>query len=708
MTTLANRTPTAAAAGATAEPIRLSALLHVLRRRGAFIGAFCVIGALLGLLYARTLPQQFTASSLIAVEGDRYAIPELQGALRADNIPDPMPVVRTEMQALVSPDLVRGVVEKLHLADLAEFNAELRAPSLLKSLRAEIFPSAAVPTPDEIEASVVNAVLRSLTIFQDNRSLAIQVSFTSEDPGRSAQVLNTLVSDYIAARAERRTAANREANGAMTQRIDQLRKEIADLEKRIQDTRDQNGLVLLRAGGVGQQQLEEMTTALAHASVERAELETTYNRAQELAKDGNSDALAGVLNSPTIGELRAQEASAMERVAQLSANHGSGYPPLASARAQLAAARGQLGGETERIISSIASQLSVARQREADLSKQLDDTRKVALQSENAQADLNQLQQEVASRRALYQTLLQNAQQTVDQPLAATTPDVHVITTATPPTAPSGPHVKLAGGLGGLGGLLLGGLLTLARVRSVDGFANPREFEAATGMAVLACLPQDTLRQGRRNLLERVRGETAEAKAMRDIRSRLRRMGRLKMPRIVMFSAATADDHAALLAMAIGRVAAAGGESVLAIDCDPQRQNLARVLNLKVRSDADDGDAGRDWRDLLVGDPDAPVDLLLPSSAMPRDWAQGMLFQNLIVEAPEDYDLVVLIGPEAGSADAVKLAQQADVSVLVLGPGAARGGERQLAERFAATSRGALGAVLFGKCALGKGDGAAS
>ena len=110
MTTLVNRTH---AAGATSEPIRLSELLHILRRRSAFIAICGLAGALLGLVYARTLLPQFTAFSLIAVEGDRFAIPELRGALSNDNIPDPMPIVRTEMQALNSPDLVRGVVEHL-------------------------------------------------------------------------------------------------------------------------------------------------------------------------------------------------------------------------------------------------------------------------------------------------------------------------------------------------------------------------------------------------------------------------------------------------------------------------------------------------------------------------------------------------------------------------------------------------------------------
>lgn len=700
MTTLATSTHSASLA---ADQIRLTVLLRALRRHSMLIAICGLAGGLLGLGYARMLPPHFTATSLIAVEGDRFAIPELQGALRGEDTADPMPVVRTEVQALTSPDLMREVVERLHLADLPEFNAALRAPWPLASLKTALLGNTAPPpTAQDIQTSVVNAVLSVLTIFQDNRSLAIEVSFTAQDPARSAEVINTLVADYIRSRAERRMSVNRGANGAMTQRIDELRQEIADLEKRSQDLRNRHGVVLLRAGSVGQQQLEELTTAVARASIEHAELQTSYDRASALARRGNSDALAGVLGSPTISQLRQQEATASQRVAELSARYGARYPGVASAQAELSSARGLLAGETQRIVASIGSQLSVARQREVDLNSQLDAARKTALQSENARAELDQIQKEITSRRAVYQTLLERAQQTVEQPLSNATPDVHVISTATPPSRPSGPNVRLAGGLGGLGGVVLGCLVMLTRVRGANAFSSPVEFEAETGMTVLSCLPQNSLRSGRHHLLERVRGDTAEAQAMRAIRARLRQMGRAKMPRIVMFSATSPQDHAATLAVALGRVAAADGEAVLVIDCDPQRRPLARVMNQRVGTTRLSGGPQQGWRDLLVGDPDTAVDLLMPSPAMLQDWPHGTLFQNMIVEVPEDYDLVLLVGPEATSANAVAIAQRADVSVLVLGPGEARGAERGLAERYVGAARGALGAVLFGKLKLSR------
>jgi len=117
----------------------------------------------------------------------------------------------------------------------------------------------------------------------------------------------------------------------------------------------------LRAGSLGQQQLEDLASVASKASVERAEIEAQWQRASVLSQRGSSDDLNTVLNSPTIAALRTQETQASQRVADLSSRYGPSYPAVLSAQANLAATRGQLAQETQRIVSSLASQLSVAR-----------------------------------------------------------------------------------------------------------------------------------------------------------------------------------------------------------------------------------------------------------------------------------------------------------------------------------------------------------
>ena len=322
--------------------MRLSQLTQLLRRHVWLIALCAVVAGAAAYIYAHTLPKTYTANGLMTVEGDRFAIPELQGALRGDNGPDPMPFVHTEEQALTSRAMISQVVAQLHLDQNPEFNADLRPPTRMQQVKGAIGgliarflpkspPSAATEKSDD---GVIGAATQALSVFQDNRSLVISIAFTSQDPQLSAKFVNTLIDDYVASRARHRVDANEGANAVIEKRVDQARADLAAIEQQMRDLRDKGDVVGVRAGSIGQQQVEELTTAAARAAVERSQLEVSYERAAAAAKQGSADALASVLNSPTVSRLRDQEAQASSRIAQLSSHYGPDYPGMRSASAE--------------------------------------------------------------------------------------------------------------------------------------------------------------------------------------------------------------------------------------------------------------------------------------------------------------------------------------------------------------------------------------
>ena len=239
--------------------VPLKSLLIAIRRHAVLVIVLAVLGAIAGYALSRTQPNNYTASSILAVAGDRLAIPELAGALRSDSSPDPLPIVRTEMQALTSRDLLLTVVKSLHLSDDPEFNSDLRPPTLVAQIKAAVqslLPTSPAPkgVADPLDG-VLNSVDQHLSIFQDNRSLAIQVLFTSHDPAKSAAIVNEIIAQYITRRAQRRDQVNQGANSSISKRVAEVRDGLTVLERKMQDLRDQNQMVLLRAGSVGQQQL---------------------------------------------------------------------------------------------------------------------------------------------------------------------------------------------------------------------------------------------------------------------------------------------------------------------------------------------------------------------------------------------------------------------------------------------------------------------
>ncbi len=667
-------------------------VLRLLRRAWLPIAACVLIGAAIAYSIADSLPRSFTASGEIAVAGDQMAIPELQGALRADNAPDPMPQVHTEMQALVSRQLLQQVINQLHIDRDPEFNAALRPPTLfgsvknvLKSLLPHTGGPAAAHAADD---ALVGAVNRALVISQDNRSLVIGISFTAHDPNLAAAFVNTLVSDYIATRADRRQNANQGASTVMTQRIDQVRRDINNIEQKMRALRTSSDMVGLRAGSVGQQQVEDLATAASRATLERSQIEAQWERAAALASSGSSDALASVLGSETISRLREQEAEAAAKVADLSMRYGPNWPALRSAQADLSSIRREIAGESRRIVDSLATQLRVARAHEADVLAQLNAARHAGVAAENVQAELTQLQQDAATRRDLYRTLLERAEQTGAEPLRDEMPDIRVLSRAVPPGLPSAPNVKAATGLGGLAGGLMAGVFALAFTTRRGGLIDDESFARMEGLTLIATLrgKPSLAGVGRAGLASRVLASPAgeEAGAMRRARARLGQISR-RAPRKISFVGAQSGTAAAAAAAGFARIAAQDGQRVLLVAADAAQPMLARVLGL-----AGEAATPQDWRDSVSQDASG-MDLL-PGCAT----AQGAVaLENLLAEAAEDYDLIVLGAPAYTQPDALTLTRSCDVTVLVI---EARSGVTTALEargRVAPMSRSPLAAILF-------------
>jgi uncharacterized protein involved in exopolysaccharide biosynthesis/Mrp family chromosome partitioning ATPase len=681
--------------GSASQSVRLAQLGLLLRRHAWLIGLCAGLGAVGAVAFAMTMPNSYTAGGAVSVEGERLAIPELQGVLRGQNAPDPMPYVRTEVQALSSRERIQATVDALKLDQNPEFNAALHPPGIGQQIKDAIkallpdHPAGAPAGPDE---GVLMAATKALTNSQDNRSLVIGVAFTAQDPAVASNFINTLIDGYIEARAKRNVTANQGANTAITQRIDELRQEIAGIEKQMRDLRNRSDVVNLRAGSVGQQKLEELATAAARASLVRADLEANVARTRSLVAQGATDALANVLNSPTVSRLREQEAAASRKVADLSARYGSGYPSVRSAGAEVASARRQLVDETSRIVSSLETQLRVARENEADIQKQLSEAQRTGVTAENTRAQLEQMQQELTSRRTLYQTLLERSQQTMSQPSGTETPDVRVLSMAVPPSSPSGPNVKMAGAMGGVGGIILGCMLALTRISSVDGFRSVADVTQATGLLALGTLPPFRRRRGPMAL-----PEGADADAIRSLRARLRSAGRNGTPRSVVLTSAAPNDDASRLAVALACTAAADGERVLLLEGNLATPVLGSLLGVGNTGLVGVLEGRADWRDVLASDSTTPLDLLLGGQKVlgAHRLLSGVGLQNLLVEARQEYDLVVIDAPPIDSAEATSLARMADVTAIVIGASARRQPTRDAAGRLAAASRNRPVAVLL-------------
>ena len=318
-------------------------------------------------------------------------------------------------------------------------------------------------------------------------------------------------------------------------------------------------------------------------------------------------------------------------------------------------------------MDSLATQLRVARSHEADLQAQLATARHAGVASENVQAELTQLQQDAATRRDLYRTLLERAEQTVAEPMHDQTPDVRVLSQAVTPGLPSSPNVKAATGLGGIGGGLLAGVFALAFTRR-GAVLDPERPAGMPGLTLIATLrgKAGLAGAGRGGLAARIVVAPAgdDADAMRVARARLGQIAR-RAPRKIAFAGAASGLAGSAAAAAFARVAALDGQRVLLVDVDRAHRNLALVLGASGGKLEDVLSGAGDWRDAVTVDSIPGLDVLLGARSLPAG-GDAVALENLLAAAGDDYDLIVLGAPAAAHPDALGLARSCDVTVLVI------------------------------------------
>src|SRR4030095_1456229 len=150
---------------------------------------------------------------------------------------------------------------------LARYNSDLRLP----------------PDYPLTEAQITEYVIwnlgRNLGVLNDGRSSVFNLSFTAEDPEIASAIVNTLMERYIADKNDARSRTNVEANSVLSQRIETVKGEVEDLDRKVQEFRKRYQLFETRLGTIASQQLADINPQLSAARADRAQVESRYQSA---------------------------------------------------------------------------------------------------------------------------------------------------------------------------------------------------------------------------------------------------------------------------------------------------------------------------------------------------------------------------------------------------------------------------------------------
>jgi exopolysaccharide transport family protein len=648
------------------------------------------------------LTPEYTASAQVLVGIQQVKLQDILADLKGGGESSEM--IATEMGIVRSRKLAEKTVTKLNLQNDPEFNSALQAPGLssrVTDARDAVFRAvlgwfAATPrkteeSSDNTDVKTVDSFLSKLKVANDGRSRVLTISFTSTNPVTAAQVVNALADAYIVERLDQKFEATKRANLWLSERISALRQEVQVSEDAVEEYRTANGLLRTQqpAGQAGQNvtlTVQQMAQVSAESITARTKYLEAQSRLAQLQRTGvtrggsnidtamKDDSILEVLQSPVIQNLRAQEAEAQRREADLTAHFGDKYPAVINIRAEVAGIRSKIQTEVGRIVDGLKNEVATQQAREQSLNAMLNKMKTDAAHNDIAEVQLRDLERQAQANRTLYEDFLNRYKQTESQD-SFQQPEADIISRAPTPMVPSFPQKTVLVLMSLVTSLIVGLLLALlcenldAAIRSMD------QVRTLLRAHPLGMVPQ---LDGVRRTIGTTRPErevidrplSAYAEAIRGVHTNLMLADVDRRPRVLLVTSALPGEGKSTLAMSLAQTIARAGQRVVVVDADLRRPAVHRLAGISHKPGLVEWLLdGKSPAEIVYSTGPDGVDVI-PAGSQPRippHLLSSDRFRLLLHGLTERYDMVILdSAPVLAVSDTRVLATLAERTLFVV------------------------------------------
>jgi polysaccharide biosynthesis transport protein len=664
--------------------------LRKLWRHRVLLAISVLVAFAVSVTVALLIPPSYDAEAEVQI-----GVPEPR-VLVTDEAPTPVgpddEKVENERVVVMSRDLARQVVDRLHLAEDPSFvDDRATAHDVLRALESDskrFLPASwqkqtAAVRPDPGGKAVVDPagarmervidkLLTQVDVTRMGRSQVLAIDVEAARPDLAASIANTWAAVYLAADRTDKVDTSDRVQQYLSDRVNELRQKVDASDRAVEDYRRQYGLYRgtnSADNNVTSQQLSELSTQLTLAETAKAEADAKLHDAVAL-KNGQADDSTdpSVLQSPTIQSLKVQQAQAEQNLANLETIYGNRHPKIESAKAAVEDIRQKLSAETARIVAGLRNAALSADIRYATLQKNFDTLQNQMGEVNEKSVRLEALEREATVERNLLEAMLNRSGEIMGRQELEQA-DAKLVSPAAPPLAPSFPPKRLIVLTGSLAGLLLGMLGALARESIDSTFHGTEDIVAATGLPLIATVP--TVHDGppASQVLNRPMSPFSEA--LRKIYIGLLLAGTAEPPKSVLLCSSTPSEGKSVLAASLARLLASSGRRVLAIDCDWRNPTLHRIFQCSNKK----GLASLMLEDiqnldgLIFTDPLSGVDVL-PAGG----WTPGVVhklasdrMRRLIATLARTYDFVIVdSSPVLVGVEALPLSRMVDKTLFVV------------------------------------------
>jgi len=563
-------------------------------RKYTFLAA-AVSVLLLCVILLIVITPKYTAEAVVLVDKQRSILTDIEALV--PGLGPNTDIMNTQAQVVASYKLVEQAATDMKLYTDPEF-AEDTSPSPLDYVTGAIKaarswfnakfadPSAAPPLgmtdADRDHFYTTQNVIEALSVTPVKDSTLMLVDFTSQDPVKAANFVNTLTGKYVDSNLEYRYETARRTIDWANEKIAELRKKVEESEGAIERYRMSAGLLETKEGSIAAQQLSDTNIAVASAAAERSAKEGRLREIRGILNRGGAEALAEVLASPVIQQLTLQEAAINREIAQLGQDLGPRHPTMSIKRAELKDIQGKITIEVNKVISQLQNEVDLLRAREVALSQQLKQIEQKAGAANAAMIQLRSLERTADADRLMLETFLKRTQETYSELDRAgeTQSDIRIISPAVPPAQPSFPQMVVALALA----VLLAGVAGVAAVilaeQLSDVFRSSEDLEKHTGLHVQGLLPKV---KNNNDVLAELASNTSSlySEQIRSLSTGLLLLERERRgSNVLLIMSSRPGEGKSTIAASLGRARALTGQKVILIDADLRKPSVHTLFGI--------------------------------------------------------------------------------------------------------------------------------
>jgi capsular exopolysaccharide synthesis family protein len=527
----------------------------------------------------------------------------------------------------------------------------------------------------------------------------IGITYDSPSPQLAAQIANGIAESFINTALQRRYEASAYARNFLERQINKTRSDLERSERALVAYAQQQGIINTTSsndgkttgdsGSIQGDSLVQLNNALAQATARRVMAEGAYR--QSLATGPTADI------TQSTQALRQQRATLQAEYSQKRVYMKPDHPEMQSLQSQIDELGRQISeataqasaGRNNTLLAEYRSALAAERGLRAQVSALKGDV----LDLRGRSIRYNILQREVDTNRSLYDALLQRYKEIGVAGGVGTAP-VSIVDRATVPGAPYKPNLffNLLFGLGF--GLVAGFVGAIVLEFLNDKIRTREDVRNKLGLPCLGVVPKT---QAKGTFVEDLKNPTSiVSEAYSAIVAALRFSTETGMPKVLLITSTQSGEGKSSTALALAQNFARRDCKVLLIDSDlrkPAFKASSDRVGLSKLLTTDDS-----LRDHVLNTQHDNLALLSsgPLPPNPADLLTTPRMRQLIAEAREQFDLIVIDGPPTlGLADAPLLAAAAGNVLFVVESGKTR--TRVAVEalnRLEATGSHLLGATL--------------